>query len=231
MIRDRAVHAAHVARHATEVSWRDTSHRLQGLKAEAESLFRRGQASDAILVQRVRAKLGRFVSHPHRIEVDAEDGCVTLSGLILAHEVKDLLSAVSSISGVRSVDNRLAAHDSAEHISALQDGRKRPGDRWDVLQEQWAPATRLWVGAVGGALMAVCAIRRSSITALLGTLGFGLFVRGATNSPLMQLIRQGASEMDAEGGEKVSFPRGAQAPAPEALVCGDPAGDTVVPQI
>jgi hypothetical protein len=185
--------------------------------------------SDEVLAERVRAKLGRRVSHPHSIDVDARDGCITLSGLIVAREVKDLLSAVSSISGVRAVDNRLDAHESSEHVSALQGGRKRPGDRLDVFQERWAPATRLSVGAIGGALMAVCAIRRSPMTTLLGTLGFGLFVRGATNSPLMRLVAQ--SETDAGIREKFTRSTEERTPTPKAIVCGDPAPETVVPQI
>src|SRR5437763_385294 len=40
---------------------------------------------DDVLVERVRAKLGRYISHPHAIEVDVSGGRICLTGPALAH--------------------------------------------------------------------------------------------------------------------------------------------------
>ena len=73
---------------------RDLGYRTGGLVAEARAVVRHEAVTDDILVQRVRSRMGRAVSHPHAVEAIAKDGRVTLRGLILAGEVKDLLSAV-----------------------------------------------------------------------------------------------------------------------------------------
>jgi osmotically-inducible protein OsmY len=54
-----------------------------------------------VLAQRVRARIGHVVSHPHAITVKAHKGVVTLEGPILEHEVERLLETVRSVRGVR----------------------------------------------------------------------------------------------------------------------------------
>jgi uncharacterized membrane protein len=62
--------------------------------------------------------------------------------------------------------------------------RTPAGDRADVLQANWAPATRVIVGTAGAALAAAGAFRRDvpGIPAML--IGSGLFARAVTNLPL-----------------------------------------------
>lgn len=67
--------------------------------------------SDAQLRERVRSRLGHWVSHPRAIEVDAEDGVVRVSGQVLAKELDGLLSRLTGIPGVRKVHNALMALD------------------------------------------------------------------------------------------------------------------------
>ena len=88
--------------------------------------------------------------------------------------------------GVRSVENRLDVHPRAD-VPALQGGRARTGDVLDVRQTNWSPTTRLVSGAVGGGLMANCLAKRTPGAILLGTVGFGLFLRSMTNLPLNRL--------------------------------------------
>jgi osmotically-inducible protein OsmY len=68
----------------------------------------------------VRSKIGRVVSHPGAIEIAADQGSVTLRGPILAGEVDGLLSCVSSVKGVKGVENLLEAHEQAGGVPGLQ---------------------------------------------------------------------------------------------------------------
>jgi hypothetical protein len=156
-----------------DTTYRDLSNRAYGTAAELRSAFTSHDASDGVLHARVRSKLGRYVSHPSAVRVTAKNGCVTLSGPILASEVQSLVQRVKTIPGVHHVENQLDVHQSAD-ISALQGGRQPVGERLEILQNNWSPATRLLVGALGGA-MAFCGIAsRSPGSLVCGTLGMGL---------------------------------------------------------
>src|SRR5438132_9147038 len=110
-LRDQVVHMLNRADDALGVLARDLGHRANGLRAELGSLPTSRQPDDHVLAERVRSKLGRFVSHPHALEVTAHQGRITLSGPILAHEADCLLRSVSSVPGVTGVDNRLEVHE------------------------------------------------------------------------------------------------------------------------
>ena len=79
--------------------------------------------SGAVLEERVRAAVGRAVSNPGAIEVDALGGTVVLSGSVLARELEELLSTARGVRGVEDVENRLAVFESPEEIPALQGAR------------------------------------------------------------------------------------------------------------
>jgi uncharacterized membrane protein len=144
---------------------------------------------------RVRARIGRSVSHPHAISVTAHDGHVSLSGPVLAHEADRLLSGVSSTPGVKSVENALSVHTQADDVPSLQGGRPRTGDRPALMQTNWPPTARLLVGLAGGALMANCLARRDPISVALGTVGFGMFMRSATNMEMKTLLGFGRDRL------------------------------------
>jgi hypothetical protein len=69
--------------------------------------------------------MGRYISHPHAVEVTAYAGVVTLTGNVLAHEVQPFIASVKSIPGVRRVENQLEAHEDAGNIPDLQGGKTR----------------------------------------------------------------------------------------------------------
>jgi hypothetical protein len=70
------------------VAARDAANRMHGLRARARRLIGRAAAPDDLMViERVRARMGRIVSHPHAIQIGALGGRVILSGPILASEV------------------------------------------------------------------------------------------------------------------------------------------------
>lgn len=184
LLRDRLAHAGHLLRESRRVTARDLANRAQGVWAEATRWLRVAPGSDEELVEHVRARLGRVVSHPHAVRVSARDGTIELTGPILAREVGPLLEAVRHVPGVREVHDRLTAYENAEHISALQGGHPRLGDRFELLQDNWSPSARVLTGTVGAGLIACGARAGGPIGILASVLGTGLALRAATNRPL-----------------------------------------------
>lgn len=187
--RDRSVHAAHRVGEIIEKGSRDLRFRVRGFAAEVRSLARDDQPSDQLLVERVRAKLGRAVSHPHAVCVDAKDGRVVLSGAVLRHELPHLLGTVYGVPGVKDVEDKLDPHTEAEQIPALQGSRRRSSGR---NADRWAPVTRVAMGAVGAGLLAYGLARRGSLGLLLGGAGAAVLARDIQNRPLPRLFGIGA---------------------------------------
>lgn len=181
LLRDQVAHAARVTGDAAGVISRDMAHRTSGTVAMLRGPFRREAVDDTVLADRVRARLGRVVSHPHAVAVAATDGIVTLRGPILQHEVKPLLKAVAKIAGVRDVVNELEEHKEAAGVSLLQGGSTPAEQRPDILQRHWAPATRFMVGTGGAALATYGLSRRTLPGALVAASGIGLLARAALN--------------------------------------------------
>jgi hypothetical protein len=149
LLRDQAVRARHKLADAAGATARDVTHRAQGLAADTRARLQRSTPPDDLLALRVRAKLGRYSSHPRAITATAREGIVTLEGPILSSEVEGLTRAVRRLRGVREIDNRLEVHESVGNHPALQGGVARPGERMEFLQERWAPAARMWARAAG----------------------------------------------------------------------------------
>lgn len=187
LARDQAVAALHRTQDFLGKAGRDMRHRARGMAAAGSRLLPE-HVSDETLAERVRAKLGRFVSHPRAIEVGAADGSVTLSGPILTREVDGLLRAVRAVRGVRQVDDLLERHDTAENIPSLQGGIPRPGVPFHLAQENWAPAVRMTVGAVGASLLGYGVVRRDRATMPLALLGLALLTRSSANRPFRRML-------------------------------------------
>lgn len=126
--RDKVVHVLNRTSDAIGKTSHHLGNRARGLAAEARSQLRSEPVTEEVLVERVRSKLGRIVSHPRVIEVIAHQGRVTLRGPILASEVLQLLSSISSVRGVTGVENQLEVHPRADDVPALQNGAARPGE-------------------------------------------------------------------------------------------------------
>ena len=187
-IRDAAKHVNRIATDAAGKTGRDIQNRLHGVISEVERLFRTETVTDDILEARVRSTLGRFVSHPHAIEVKAVEGLITLSGSILTAEVHPLLEAVASIDGVKNIRNYLETYDSPGDIPGLQGGRRRQGKRFGLFKTSWSPTTRLIASVTGGALAMYGGKRRGVIGSAAGTLGLGLVTRALTNLETRRLV-------------------------------------------
>ena len=186
--RDKARSLLGDTRYAVGVAARDATHRMHGLQARARRLLTRDEAPDDLrLIERVRARMGRLVSHPHAIQVGANNGRVTLSGPILAHEVERLLDAIRMVWGVSDVEDRLVVYERAESISSLQGGAAERRTRSDLLQESWTPSLRV-AAIVGGAAMSLYGLRHRSLGGIVIMAGgLALTVRGATNLPMKRL--------------------------------------------
>lgn len=189
LLRDKTLRNMREAREFRDAAAKDLRARAQGAAAALRAL-RRGRrgmpVTDDVLHDRVRAKLGRYASHPHAIHVSAQNGYVTLSGDILATEHGALLRAVHAVTGVRDIADRLDVHPSAEGVSALQGGTPPAGERWELLQATWSPGTRALVGGTGG-LLALYALARGGlpgVAALAG--GAALIARAKANRPLLE---------------------------------------------
>lgn len=187
---DKLLHAAKRLNRAGKVTARDSVHRAYGVLAGARRLFRHETVDDGVLLGRVRAELGRVVSHPHAVAVAVDRGHVTLSGPILAEEVRPLLRCVRHVAGVKAVSDRLAVYESAQaqHVSSLQGGHARPGSRFELFRDNWSPAARFAVGAFGAGLVASSFRARPGVCALLGISGTALIARAGVNRPFSALL-------------------------------------------
>jgi len=204
--RDQVVHAAKVAGEAGKVTARDTAQRAQGVWAEAKKLFRQDDISDEALLGRVRAALGRVVSHPNAIEVLVDHGHADISGPVLTDEVRPLLDCVRRIPGVRGVSDHLAVYPTAEGAASLQGVMPGGGERGEPGQGEWAPAARLLAGALGAGLLLRSAHERGVWGALLGALGGGFLARAVTNYGLAGLAGRGERGITVQKVINVSAP-------------------------
>lgn len=187
LLRDKAIGMADSTADGLEVATRDLSHRAVGLVSDVRSRWNPVEVTDALLVERVRAKLGRWVSHPRAIDVTAENGMVTLSGPILRHEVEPMIAALRAVSGVHDVTNALEVHDAPGNVPSLQGGSRRL-EVPELQQEEWTPAVRLMVGAGGGLLALYGLGRRGMLGSLLSFAGVGLMTRATTDLSVARLV-------------------------------------------
>lgn len=193
LVRDKAVHVARRTSTVLAKGVRDVRHRSRGVLASTRAILRHEEVPDDVLCSRVRAALGRVVSHPHAIAVRADDGHVTLSGPVFEHEVEALLSTVSAVDGVMGVTNHLEAHRSADGIPSLQGASARSSDRFELMKECWTPMTRLLMGTLGAGLVgyAIKRKRRDRAGLLLGASGAAVLLRDVTNRPFKRLLGVG----------------------------------------
>lgn len=186
-LRDRLTSRLGRLDHALAVAGRDLSNRTRGVVFGLRSRFEPGEVSDEVLAERVRARLGRVVSHPGAIGVAARQGSVILSGPVLNHEHAHLMRAVRSVPGVLEVEDQLETHATANGIPSLQGGVTPPEERFELMQENWSPAARVLVG-VAGTMLVLNALQKRQLNSLLtGALGGALLVRSSTNVPLRRL--------------------------------------------
>jgi uncharacterized membrane protein len=191
---DAATHLMHRASDAASTVGRDLRNRTRGLAAVA----RRGRVAeppdDAVIEERVHSALGRVVSHPHAITVRVDHGRVILDGPLPSGEEHRVLYAVRAVPGVAEVESRFDPHIQPAHEASSEAARPRvrPAARPDILQLNWAPATRGLVGGAGAALVGAALVQRTRAGMGLAAAGTALIVRAATNLPFRRLVGIGA---------------------------------------
>jgi len=180
---------ARAERHERELlrkASRDARQRAHGF---AERLAHQPAAdvSDDVIEQRVRACLGRAVSHPSAIDVVAREGRVILRGPVLTDEANDVVRCVARVSGVRDVVDRMERHLTAGSIPSLQgEGRVRRH------RESWSPAFQVAATGIGTVMFLYGWFFRGGVTGkLLGTAGGVLALRGSFNRTMPELIGRG----------------------------------------
>lgn len=193
MLRDGISARAFDSERFFKKSGRDIGNRVRGMAAKTRNrVFPAGPVEDDVLAERVRSKMGRYISHPGAIEVSAAAGRVTLRGPVLADEADGLIRAIESVRGVREVEDRLEVHSDPESVPALQGGSRRAGETPEFLQRRWSPAARVAAGGVGGTLLLLGLKRRDRLGIAASALGTGLMARSIANRSARRLTGIGA---------------------------------------
>jgi uncharacterized membrane protein len=191
LVRDQLVRVWTDLRFATEVAEHDLRNRTRGILAEAMGIVSREGAPDHVLVERVRANIGRVVRNASAINVMADGGRITLSGPILGRDVPAVLLQTASTRGVKQVENNLEVHETTANVPGLQGADEPMESTFELMQQNWSPATRLLTTVTGGTLL-LRGLGRGGISGLLmAAFGGILSLRGATNMEVSRLIGQG----------------------------------------
>jgi hypothetical protein len=171
LVKDQFAGLPNTLQRAASVTARDLRNRSVGFASEARARLFDNKASKEVLVDRVRSRLGFFVRHPSAIEVRAQDGRIILSGPVLSDEAEQLIDGVRSVRGVRDVENRLEVHAEPGSVPGLQGDKPKPtGQRLDVLQQHWSPATRFLIGAASVLLLYSVGRRVNPATVIPGSM-------------------------------------------------------------
>ena len=154
-LREMGGRAGHGLAAAAAMTSRDVEHRLRGVAARTlRLLIEEPEPIDDVLVDRVRARLGRLVSHPGAIAVTATQGIITVTGPIFEAEIEQVLKGIAAVRGVTAIDNRLQAHADAVHVSALQGPGPRKVPRAPGPWSRWTPTSRLLAAIAAVAIVA-----------------------------------------------------------------------------
>jgi uncharacterized membrane protein len=204
-VRDKGAHATHEVRDGIGVLGRDLSNRGRGSAAAARYRIRGGNADDRILHERVRAELGRHISHPHAVEVEVRDQIVTLGGHVLTGEDGRAHRCVRRIPGVKRVDTRWHVHRDGSGVPQLQGSGRIREAKPEMLQERWSPTARLIAGTAGASLWAFSKGMPRPISWLFRGGALALSARALTNLPLRRLTGVNAGRQAIEVTAAVSI--------------------------
>jgi len=94
-------------RHEGMKTLRDSQNHLAGLAARIRSTIKVDEASDRVVEERVRSRMGRVVNSPRKIHVLCDHGAATLWGRVHIDEIQDLIRTVESTPGVKNIYDHL----------------------------------------------------------------------------------------------------------------------------
>lgn len=191
-VRDKLVHGAHRSRGGLEELTHDMAARSSGAVAAARYRIAGRTADDRILGERAREALGRYISHPHAVWVQVDDGVATLTGDVLADEDHRARRAVKRVPGIKQVVARWSVHVDPTGVPLLQGGpqtrRAVPG----LLQQNWSPTARFLAGSGGVAAFALAGRFPAPVAWALRGTGAAFAARAMTNMPFRRLTGIGA---------------------------------------
>ena len=182
-INEAVMHAQRRERELLEKAARDARQRAHGFLERAKHRPA-ADAPDQVIESRVRAVLGRAVSHSGALDIVVHAGRVVLRGPVFASEADHVVRCARSVSGVLDVVDRLERHASDDGIPALQgEGHKRSQRR------VWSPAEQVAASGFGTALMLYGLLLRGGLVGkLLGVAGGALALRGTLNRPMPEIV-------------------------------------------
>lgn len=104
--RNQMIHASHAMR--------------DNARAQLLPLWQAAQeVDDRILAERVRAVLGRVLTHAHAVGLEVSKGVVTVSGPVLRDEIRRTIKTLARVPGVERVVNALEPHPAPRRMPAL----------------------------------------------------------------------------------------------------------------
>lgn len=203
-VRDKGVHIVHRSRGGVGILGRDLSNRSRGAVAGVRYRFVGRKVDDRVLSERVRAELGRHVSHPHAVEVNVDEGHVTLDGHVLEREARRTCRAVARIPGVKSVEASWTVHRDTEGVIQLQGGG-RPRERVpEIFQQCWSPTARFLAGVTAAVAWGMARRLPRPLVWMVRAGCVVLTARAVTNLPLKRLSGIGAGRRAVDIEEAIS---------------------------
>ena len=109
MLRDRVVRGVNVLRRETNKQLQNAANLAVGRMKEVRSSIhdRTVPIDDAILLDRVRAQIGRHVRHMGMLDLFVDDGRVIVKGSVLVGEADKIRKKMGKIRGVRDFELRV----------------------------------------------------------------------------------------------------------------------------
>jgi len=144
--------------------------------------------TDAELAQKIRSRLEQVAAHPRLIQVHVDQGSVTLSGLALGQEIKELIHAVKQIPGIEAVNQDFEVLDSGQKLRTLHQSETSFGYQANFIVGRWSLWIRLLVGATGAAILSQAPRQRGAMALLVSSVGIAALSRAITNQDLTQLF-------------------------------------------
>ncbi|GAA3222372.1 SRPBCC family protein [Nonomuraea helvata] len=207
-VRDQASHATHELTYGVGRLSRDLRNRSRGLAAGTRFRLAGRSADDRILYERVRAQIGRYLAHPHAVEVKVEDGVALLNGDVLTGEDRRAVRAVRRIPGIRSVEPRWHVHRDPSEVPRFQGTGRVRSPVPELLQQHWAPSARFLAGTGAAALWIFAGRFPRAVAWPLRGAAIMLGARSATNLPLRRLtgINAGRRAVDVTRAVTIAAP-------------------------
>jgi uncharacterized membrane protein len=166
-------------------SARDGWNRLSGRARQILKAGDRKTVDDVVLAERVRSRIGKIVSYPHKIHVACDQGVVTLWGVAPEEERRPLLRTVGSVPGVQVVWNHLEVAEPSNISSRPADSLNRARK---TTMFNLSPSNRALVGIAGIAAAFYGLRRKDSIGISLSLLGAALVGTSALKKNVHSLL-------------------------------------------